>query len=170
MAFTYKAIASTTVGSGGASSITFSSIPQTYTDLVILTSLRQDTADQVAKITFNGSSSGYSDRFVWGTGSSALSNSDSSQSVLWFYAGSAQSGQTANTFGNAAVYIPNYAGSNNKLVSYDSVNENNATDAQMFLTAGLWANSAAITSITISPNSSKFVQYSTATLYGISNS
>jgi hypothetical protein len=67
------------------------------------------------------------------------------------------------------IYIPNYAGSSNKSVSIDSVTENNATGAYSGLTAALFASTAAITSFGISTGSN-FVQYSTATLYGIKNS
>jgi len=75
---------------------------------------------------------------------------------------------TASTFGNGQVYIPNYAGSNNKSTSADTVSEDNATLAYSALTAGLWSNTAAITSITIAAVTN-FAQYSTAYLYGISN-
>ena len=78
-------------------------------------------------------------------------------------------GATASTFGNAEIYIPNYASSNNKSVSADFVSETNAADAIFGLTAGLWANTSAITSIKLTP-AAAFAQYSTATLYGIKNS
>ena len=78
---------------------------------------------------------------------------------------------TANTFANGEFYIPNYAGSTNKSVSADGVTENNATAARATLTAGLWSNTAAINQITLLPIAGgTFAQYSTATLYGISNS
>jgi hypothetical protein len=77
---------------------------------------------------------------------------------------------TANTFGNVAIYIPNYTSSNNKSISVDGVGENNATTAFADLYAGLWANSSAITSITLYNIISDFAEFSTATLYGIKNS
>jgi hypothetical protein len=78
---------------------------------------------------------------------------------------------TSSTFGNGELYIPNYAGSTNKSYSADSVAETNATATFMYLTAGLWSNTAAINSITMTPQGgSNFVQYTTATLYGISKS
>jgi hypothetical protein len=89
MATTYEAIATVTVGSGGAADITFSSIPATYTDLVVKTSLRNaDPTDQRwnVKITFNGNGSNYSERLLFGAGSSAGSDSRSNQaSFLFFY-------------------------------------------------------------------------------------
>jgi hypothetical protein len=77
---------------------------------------------------------------------------------------------TANTFGNTDIYIPNYAGSANKSVSVDTVEENNGTTARALLGAILWSNTAAITALGLTPVSGSFVQYSTATLYGIKNS
>jgi hypothetical protein len=80
---------------------------------------------------------------------------------------------TANTFSNTEVYIPNYAGSTNKSISVDAVNEaNSSTDFVygLFLNAGIRSNTAAITAIRFSLLVGNFVQYSTATLYGIKNS
>ena len=77
---------------------------------------------------------------------------------------------TANTFANVSIYIPNYTSANYKSVSIDAVTENNATTAYAFLSAGLWSNTAAITSATITNSSGNYVQYSTAYLYGIKNS
>jgi hypothetical protein len=82
-------------------------------------------------------------------------------------------GNTASTFSNGEFYIPNYASANNKSVSFDSVTENNkATDQILALNAGLWADSAAITSIKLEVNGGTYniSQYSSATLYGIKNS
>ena len=78
---------------------------------------------------------------------------------------------TASTFGNGDIYIPNYAGSNYKSASADTVSENNASTGYDDMTAGLWSNTAAITSIAISSfTSSTIIQYSTFYLYGIKNS
>lgn len=170
MPTTYEAIATVTVGSGGASTITFSSIPQTYTDLVLLTSLR-DTASTVGnagiRVIFNGNSSGYSTRWIFGTGSTALSTTDSGS---WIRVGQQPGANaTSNTFSNDFIYIPNYTVAVNKSISADSVGENNGTESYMTLTAGLWSNTAAITQIQLQSNSTSWAQHSTATLYGIKN-
>lgn len=173
MANTFVKIASVTVGAGGAASMTFSSIPSTYTDLCLKISARSlySGVDNNFTIQFNSSGgTAYSQRVLYGTGSAAGSFSRTAQPYVdpGYLNGNTS---TSNTFGNAEIYIPNYAGSNNKSLSSDSVTENNATAADMALGAGLWANTAAITSITIADyNSNNFVQYSTATLYGIKNS
>jgi hypothetical protein len=78
------------------------------------------------------------------------------------------SSATASTFASADIYIPNYTSSDYKSISIDTVTEKNATDAYMRLTAGLWSNTAAITSIGLNCSASgNFVQYSTFYLYGV---
>ena len=179
MANTYTLIASSTVGSGGASSIDFSSIPATYTDLCLKLSLRTSNntnARDYFMMRFNGSSSSiYSNRWMMGyDNGSTVSSSGSAQSYQNAFVADANDA-TASTFGNAEIYFPNYAGSSNKSLSADWVAENNAsTFYGLGFTAGLWANTSAINQITIYPStptpSGNFVQYSTAYLYGIKNS
>jgi hypothetical protein len=74
---------------------------------------------------------------------------------------------TSNTFASSSLYIPNYAGSNQKSSSLDDVAENNATASIQEIVAQLWADTAAITSITLTANSGNFVVGSTVSLYGI---
>ena len=166
---THVLIQTVTVGSGGAASIEFTSIPQTYTDLLIKASTRSlnSAVYHFALITFNGNTSGYSGRRLEGGGTSASSYTGSATSVAVNFGVGANA--TASVFGNAEVYIPNYTASSNKSVSTDVVGENNATTAYQILNADLWSNSAAITSITITGDSGNFVQYSSVSLYGISN-
>ena len=173
MANTFVKIATVTVGVLGSASIDFTSIPSTYTDLCLKISGRTIYVgvDNNFLIQFNSSGgTAYSQKVLYGTGSAASSFSRTAQPYvdLGYLNGSTS---TSNTFGNAEIYIPNYAGSNKKSLSGDSVTENNATAADMALGAGLWDNTAAITSIKIQDyNSNNFAQYSTATLYGISKS
>jgi hypothetical protein len=168
---TYIQIGSVTVGSGGAANIEFTSIPATYTDLLVNFSGRgnvnQPSGGFACKLEFNGSSSSLSARWLRGSGSAVSSSTETIIGQIM----ADSNDSTANTFGNSSIYIPNYASANNKSVSIDGVEENNATTAYSILTAGLWSNSAAITSVKILPIvSTLFVQYSTATLYGISKS
>lgn len=154
------------VGSGGAATISFSSIPSTYTDLILKLSTRDASASIQGDcvITFNGVGSGYSQRVVYGSGTGTASITETSLKYRTVGATA-----TASTFDNTEIYIPNYAGSTNKSVSIDNVTENNASAAFDALVAGLWSNTAAITSITITPGTANFQQYSTAYLYGVSN-
>ena len=167
MATTYEAIATVTVGSGGAANIEFTSIPATYTDILAVFSVRSDSGNVDTELQFNSSTSNLSSRWLVGSGSGVSSASFGTSIQM---GGSTKSTWTSNTFGNVSVYVTNYASSNNKSISIDSVSENNATEAYATLTAGLWSNSAAITSLKIKAGSGNFVQYSTATLYGIKNS
>jgi len=159
-------IETVTVGSGGAASIGFTSIPGTYTDLLLVLSLR--TSDTGATwtsgdFTINGVTTNRSQRYLYGQGATAYSANSASQIENWINSGNS----TANTFANSSIYIPNYSGSNNKSFSGDVVTENNSTTALQLLQAGLWASSAAITSLSFAPASGSLVQYSSATLYGI---
>lgn len=165
---TFELIASSTVGAGGAASIDFTSIPSTYTDLCVVTSLRDNGANvySLAYIKFNNSTSNLSSRGVEGNGASATSYVNGTT----IYINSANGAtSTSNTFNNSYIYIPNYAGSTNKSVSVDGVMENNATTAYASLQAGLWSNSAAINQVTLYSTTGNWVQYSTAYLYGVKN-
>jgi hypothetical protein len=161
----YK-IASTEVGSAGAANITFSSIPSGYTDILIKLSVRSDRASVGPSIgvEINGSTSNLTSRILAGNGATTSSATYSDA-----YLGDAVGANaTSNTFGNQEIYFPNYSGSTNKSYSADSVGENNATTAYAILSAGLWSQTSAITSLKFYDRGvGNFVQYSTATLYGI---
>jgi hypothetical protein len=167
MAVTYKLIETVTVGSGGAASIEFGSIPQTYTDLLVVSSVRiTQTSPDSFNVYFNGTNTNLSARYLLGTGSSSASGT-----LAYGYAGTANVDSfTANVFSNSSLYIPNYTGSTTKSYSVDNVAENNATLAYTNIIAGLWSGTSAITTLTLVPNSTVFMQYSSASLYGIKNS
>jgi len=166
MATQYGLIASVTVGSGGASSMEFTSIPATYTDLIVIWSGRTSSSQPTTntEISFNGSTANFTGKYLEGNGSAVGAGS-----YARFIGTDSAATSTSSAFSNNMVYIPNYAGSNYKSFSADSVAENNASQTQQTLNAGLWSQTAAITSVTITPATSNYVQYSTAYLYGISN-
>jgi hypothetical protein len=176
MANTYVAIATVTVGSGGASTIEFTSIPATYNDLCLLLTARNASAgDSNIGLRFNADSgTNYSFRSLQGSGTAVSSENGSSQNMAKRAGVATGNAATASTFSNIQLYIPNYAGSTNKSFSMDSVSENNGNPAYATLAANLWSQTNAITSITLYVNESNtgnnFAQYSTATLYGIKNS
>jgi hypothetical protein len=152
-----------TVGAAGASSVTFSGIPQTgYTDLVVKTSLRGSASNSDTRIDFNGLTTNQSQRMLRGNGTAAGSFSDTN-----LYGLQNSSAYTASTFSNGEFYIPNYTSANYKSYSLDDVQETNATAAFSYLVAALWSATAAITSITITSGGGSFVQYSTFYLYGV---
>jgi len=150
------------VGSGGAASMSFSSIPSTYTDLVIKLSVRGAGVYNVV-MSINGSSSTFTYRLLEGDGAAAASYSGTTGRL-----GNTVT-TTASTFSSIEIYMPNYAGSTNKSYSVDAVSEANATTAYADLTAGLWSTATAISSLSFSMSTGDFTQYSTAYLYGVSN-
>lgn len=154
------------VPSGGVSSITFMNvgdIPSDYTDLMIVYSLRSSNRADFG-IKFNNSTSNFSNRYLFGTGSSASSSTGYGN----FLGTMTGSGETANTFGSGQLYIPNYRSSFNKSYSIDAVQENNATTSYQSIIAGLWSVTNPITSISLyQQQGDTIVQYSSASLYGI---
>jgi hypothetical protein len=160
-------IASTTVGSGGAASIGFSSIAQTYTDLTLVFSVRITVANAAMNIRFNNSATAvYSTKILIGEGNS-LGNGDwASQSTIYNALVGARSDYTANTFSNGQIFIPNYANGVNKVLSMDSTGENQSAVSRLQIATGIWANTAAITQIAIIPESGSIAEFSTAYLYG----
>ena len=170
MANTFYKIASVTVGSGGASSIDFTSIPQTYTDLILKVSIRTNRGfltDALA-VKLNNSTSSYLSRDLTYDNTNAASYTD--LFGVGYNLNTQGNGGTSSTFSNQEIYIPNYTGSNNKSFSSNSVVENNNPDARVEIMATLWSNTSAVTSIILaSYTSNTILQHSTATLYGISN-
>lgn len=168
MAATYTLISSNTL-STSAASVTFSSIPATYTDLVLKVTARLDSGSYGnMDIKPNNSSTNdsttrlyvengtvYSDRYTNGYNIISLSGSSA----------------TANTFGSIELYIPNYAGSTYKPMSNFGAAENNSsTTYKMGVNALLWSDTTAISSLVITGDGYNFVSGSSFYLYGIKNS
>jgi hypothetical protein len=175
MASTYTLISSQVLTSS-ASSVTFSSIPATYTDLVLRVSARTDQASSssYARVTINGTSSGYSETTLDSSGGTIYSNKFNTYG--YFGPGNTVylpgSSNTANTFGSTEFYIPSYTVAQNKPISWFSTTENNATSIYGAAEAGLWSNTAAITSISLlsTNGTTNFITGSSFYLYGIKNS
>ena len=170
MANTYGPLATVTVGSGGAANIEFTNIPGTYTDLVIKLSSRTDRVATNADcfIKFNNSTSNRTIKKLYSVPSGTVGSSSSPVGGIGTSNGSSN---TTNVFASTEIYIPNYTSSNNKTYSLESVQEHNdSTTTNVYATFinGLWSDTSAITSITLYIEESKnWVQYTTATLYGI---
>lgn len=158
------------VGAGGAATISFSSIPSTYTDLVLKVSVRSNTSRASNGFLFdirpNGSSTNMTRRSVYGEGTGTPQSSSGSDG---YNMALNPSDYTSSVFSSTDIYIPNYLSSTNKSILTDTVSENNATAVLTLLGSLLWSNSSAITSITLTPLAGNFAEYSTAYLYGISN-
>jgi hypothetical protein len=168
MATTYKLIDKANL-TGTQSVIDFTSIPSTYTDLLLVVSLRDNGSNvySLAYAKFNNTTANLKSRGVEGDGSSPTSYYNST--VLYINSANGNS-TTANTFCNTQIYIPNYTSSNYKSVSVDGVMENNATTSYSSLQAGLWSDTSVINQITLYSTTGSWVSGSSAYLYGIKNS
>lgn len=172
MATTCKLIAKNVLGSD-TSNVEFTSIPATYTDLLLCLSGRSDRSGQVEdslKWQFNSDTgSNYSYKVLYGNGSTTYSDGQSSVAYdsIWGVLPAATA--TASTFGNVSIYIPNYAGNTNKSSSAEGCGESNtATGPLICASAAIWSSTAAITSVKLFPyHGSNFKSGSSFFLYGI---
>jgi hypothetical protein len=167
-------ISSQTLASAAAS-VTFSSIPATYTDLVVRLSVASNRGAGygLAGIEFNSATINTSTTYLYSTYSSSVGQSgrDSAatkSSIGWINAAS----QTSNTFTNGELYIPNYASTTAaKQFSGTLMVENNSTSSYGWVTANLANSTTAISSITISQFfSANYIAGSSFYLYGLKNS
>jgi hypothetical protein len=172
MANTYTLIASNTVTTP-VSSVTFSSIPATYTDLVVRFSIRSTSASGWLSVILNNiTTTTTSETWLQGDGSAVSSTRQASTN---YFGGNGNdliinlSGSTANTFTSGEFYIPSYTVSQNKPMSFILAAENNATAATTTALAGLWRNTVAVNQIQLDP-SGNCDTGSSFYLYGIKNS
>ncbi len=166
-------LSSSNVLTTAAARVTCSSIPATYTDLVLKVSVRSDRAagfDNIQIRINSDAASNYSRTLLSGDGSSASSSRGSSES-RWEFAVVNGDTSTSNTFGNGEYYIPNYTSTSNRPASYFGVNEDNNATAYMRANAYLYRGSAAISDLNLSPqNGTNWLTGSSFYLYGISAS
>jgi hypothetical protein len=173
MANTYTLISSNTLSTTTAS-VTFSSIPQTYNDLVLKVSARADTVDTNVNIyiQFNGNTTGTNyNGLLYGYYSSAnnynqILNRNQMDYGLW----ASGANILTNMFAANEVYIPNYTSSMFKVLGAQGIIENNSSTGWALMTSSLWRQTAAITTILMQPYSGSFLAGSTFWLYGIKNS
>lgn len=163
MPATYEPIATTTLGSA-ASSITFSSIASSWTDIRLVLTATASGGNGAPRLTFNlDTGSNYSVTVLYGDGSTAGSYAQTSQAFI----GGADLVITANP--TLRTYdIFSYAGSTNKtLLQTENADKNGSGTVARIV--GLWRNTSAITSMTITMSANNFAIGTTATLYGIKN-
>jgi hypothetical protein len=170
---THSLIQRITIGSA-TSAVSFSTIPQTYTDIKLIISARANNGGGYANTTinFNGSGGTYANKLFYGVGSG---NSRTQNTV---FPGSAFIGDIpagsvyANTFSNQEIYVTNYKDTNNYKGYYTtSAHEDNQVAAFLEADSGVWLSTAAITSMLIAcGNGGQFVTNSVFDLYGINKS
>lgn len=160
----FNLINSVTVGAGGASTMAFTSIPSTYTDLLIKVSAKGATVQEAGDLllTLNGSTSNFATQRLFTFQTTVYADTQSN-----FVGQVPGSKVTANTFGSAEIYIANYAAGIHKSIAGDSSVETNSADGLEYIGTTRWSDTSTVTSISLSNNAGNFVQYSTAYLYGI---
>ena len=170
MANTLDLIASSTVGIGGAASIDFTSIPSTYTDLVLKLSVRDASAissqaGNQFSLKVNNSSANITEKQLIAFQAGGIASYSNTQ----MYTPLNGASDTASTFSSAEFYFTNYTASANKSASIDGVAEGNTANLTgAAINAALWSQTAAINQLTVIPVGT-FTQYSTAYLYGVKN-
>jgi hypothetical protein len=168
MAVTYEPIATSTLVSA-ATSITFSSIASSWTDIrVVLNAVAVDSNSAAITFQFNSdTASNYSNTTLTGNGTTASSGRTSNRSDGIYSASTAQN--AANGLFLIEAEIFSYAGSTNKTVLIASSDDANGTGI-VTRAVGLWRNTAAITTVKINKAfGGNFGVGTTATLYGIKN-
>lgn len=166
----YESISTVTVGAGGSASVTFSSIPATYTHLQIRALLRNSGTSNntyTANMQFNSdTATNYSAHYLNGNGTAASAGASTSSSS--FYTGLTVDSSTSTLgWGVTVIDILDYANTN----KYKTVRSLTGTDlngsGQVSLYSGNWRSTSAVNAISLSFSANNFSQYSQFALYGI---
>jgi hypothetical protein len=165
----YDSIATVTAGAGGASGITFSSIPSTYTHLQIRGIARYSSTGSGGASVFvrlnSDTGSNYSHHILYGNGTSAAASGSATQTQM-YVAESPTTSNGANVFSGTVIDILDYANTNKyKTVRSLSGWDDNGSGI-VALESGLWQSTSAVSTILLNFGAN-FAQYSSFTLYGI---
>jgi hypothetical protein len=166
----FESLATVTVGSGGSSTVTFSSISQEYAHLQIRAIAKSHGSSDSLDLTFNGDtgSSQYTYHSLYGNGSSAGNENNRPRANIPTTITLVPSTDT-NMFAAGVIDILDYTDTNKyttvRILAGQTVNSNSGE--AVFLTSGLWMSSSAVTSITLTGRSTNIGQYSKFALYGI---
>jgi len=173
---TLEIITNTVVGSGGASSVTFSSIPQTYQHLMVISSARSARSNfwDGSNLKFNAEASGNNQSSVTlvANGNAAAGTSETNDNRVSYCFDSPAANSMADSFGANICYFPNYRWGEYKTVLAwnSSQNDNRDTnDYASLINVGSWKSTAAVTSLLIQNGVGNYVEHSTFTLYGINS-
>jgi hypothetical protein len=169
----YESIATVSVGSGGSSTITFSSIPSTFAHLQLRAIMRTNGSgtQDIAKLQFNSDTgANYTYHTIFGNGSSVTA--DAATGINQNYLNRATSASSdANTFGVMVVDILDYKDTNKFKTIRDLGGADNNGSGTVYFTSGLWRSTSAVTSFTLNPlDGTSFNEYSQFALYGIKGS
>jgi hypothetical protein len=144
-------------------SISFNSIPQDFTDLYVLMSLRGARANNGDGFVIRLNNTLLTRRYLYGEGASVVSGTADFDLIT------SSANSTANTFGNASAYIANYSSSTSfKSVSMDGVSESNQTTSYQNIAAGLYSSNSPVTTIEVTPITTlSWLAGSSISLYGV---
>jgi hypothetical protein len=158
---TYEPIARQTLGSAAAS-VTFSSIPQGYTDLILVADILPTETTRVKIQVGNGSvdtTSNYSWTVLYGTGSLITSNRVSSYPEIDYYWSGLPVG-----WSNYIIQLQNYS---NTTINKTIIGKGISVATEVLINIGLWRSTSAINTIKIFSSAGNFEPGSTVSLYGI---
>jgi len=170
-ATSFESIATTTVGSGGAADVEFTSIPATYTHLQLRAIARTNYSGGVTDTLVIRINSDTGNNYAWhqvgGNGSSAFAQSGTTTNLIYAsYIASSTSG--TSVFGASIIDILDYANTNKYKTLRNLTGEDRNGGGDLTLGSGLWQNTNAITSIKLTQGEgTSFAQYSHFALYGI---
>jgi hypothetical protein len=165
----YESLQTVTVGSGGASSISFTSIPSGYQHLQVRYIGALNSGSQGHTINFNSDTgSNYAFHSLQGTGSAAVASYNGTSVTTASIGYVAPNTAPAGSMGAGVIDVLDYLNSN----KYKTVRALTGTDQNgsglTGIYSGLWMSTSAITSLTLTPQSgSSYIQYSTFALYGV---
>ena len=166
-----KLIETITVGSGGAASVTFNSIPQTYTDLVVVANARHTSGggdNLIAQL--NGTTTSYVSRYLGGTGTAVQNYTNSSLGISsgMLMGNVGGTSYTSNTWNASTIHIPNYTETVTKTGVANGGFENAASSVgYQSLTVSSSSVTAAVTSVTVKASATNLAENSVISLYGI---
>lgn len=171
----YESISTVTVGAGGSSSISFSSIPSTFKHLQIRCISRQNLANTGVdwlNLTMNSDTgSNYSYHYLLGDGASASAGAGTSTTKILCALGNPSNNQTASIFGATIIDILDYQDTNKYKTAriLNGLSNNSSSENYVTFSSGSWRSTSAVNALTITNNSgtNSFVQYSSFALYGI---
>jgi hypothetical protein len=165
----FESIATTTVGSGGAANVEFTSIPATFTHLQIRGIMRNTASnDYTLRARFNSDTgSNYARHTLKGNGTAASAVGEATQTYMTLDEMSPLNSNTANTFGAMVMDILDYQNTN----KFKTVRTLGGFDAngvgRILFDSSLWRSTSAVTSVTIFMAADNLAQYSQFALYGI---
>jgi len=167
----YESIATTTVGSGGSATVSFTSIPSTYTHLQVRWLVRStatggDNASSL-RMKFNDISGTYRSHGLVGTGTSALAGELASSTGEWNYYVIPNNSVTSSIYGAGVIDVLDYANTNKNTVSRLLGGWDSNGGGQVSLQSLLWVDTAAVNRLDFTLATGNFAQYSQFALYGI---